>query len=152
MERRFRAISEIIAFLAVIAVTIAAVVFVVSSVYKQVGTYTTSPTRLQIQDIDVDIVSRTAVRVSILLLNPSDERYTVRVLDAVLYTGGFGSSSTLTIASSVARYSVEPGGSVLVELVLTGTLSDGVIRIRYQASCSLGAYSDVVLIPLKVTP
>jgi len=146
-----KGISNLIAVLIIIGITIALAIFVSSMVLTQITRSAQQPKHLQVVSLEVISLSSNAFRAKVTLYNPTNLEFTVCPTSVSVYMVGFRQSVSLTVSDGDC-IRLMPGETGKLEVIARSVavpIRNGVLAVSFQASTAGGTYQDQVLIPLK---
>jgi hypothetical protein len=147
-----RGVSEILAYILIIAIGIAAGAITSNVLSNTVSEYTGMPAHLRLVEAGIEEVSSNLVRITVTYNNPTDYTFTVRYLLIRYYTSGFTNQVTLQIVDQPAPLKIDPGETGNIEVIArsSASITRGVVAVYIQANRGDGAsYTDVILIPVS---
>jgi len=145
-----KGVSNIIALLMIIGITIAVAVIVSNIVLTQVNRAGQQPKHLLLTSKEVLRIGSTGLKMKITFYNPSNLVFTICPSSATIYRSVLGDEVYLTFADR-SCISISPGESGKLEVLATSQqyIDKGIIGIDLSISSPAGSYSDLVFIPLK---
>jgi len=143
-----RGVSNIIALLMIIGITVALAVIVSNIVLTQVNRSSQQPKHLLVTSKEVTRIGPTSLKMKITFYNPSNLIFNVCPSSVAIYIGRQRVFLTLVERPCI---SILPGESNKLEVLATSQqyVDRGIISIDLNISSSVGSYSDLVFIVLK---